>query len=300
MVNGILNTYKEKGYTSHDVVAKMRGILKMKKIGHTGTLDPEAEGVLPICIGKGTKLVDILTDKDKTYEAVLKLGIITDTQDMTGQILKTCEVTVEFPEIEAAIKKYIGEYDQLPPMYSAIKVNGRKLYELARQGKEVERETRKVSIHDIKILDYSAADHEVRMSVDCGKGTYIRTLLHDIGITLGCGGTMKSLIRTRVGAFSSEDSLRLSEIEELVQSDRLSGYIIPVDEMFPDYGQIIIYEEYDKLIHNGNQFRKEHIKEITREKWEPFVRVYDSEGEFVGIYRFHPEEDSFRAVKMFL
>ncbi|HKL99539.1 MAG TPA: tRNA pseudouridine(55) synthase TruB, partial [Mobilitalea sp.] len=139
MVNGIINIYKEKGYTSHDVVAKMRGILKMKKIGHTGTLDPEAEGVLPVCMGKATKLVDLITDKAKTYEAVLKLGIVTDTQDLTGQILKTSEVTVGISEIMEAIHGYIGEYDQLPPMYSAIKVNGQRLYELARQGKEIER-----------------------------------------------------------------------------------------------------------------------------------------------------------------
>lgn len=169
MINGIINVYKEKGYTSHDVVAKMRGILKMKKIGHTGTLDPDAVGVLPVCMGKGTKLVDLITDKDKTYEAVLKLGITTDTQDITGTVLKTSEVNVTFPQIEAAIQSYIGEYMQLPPMYSAIKVDGRRLYELARQGKEIERERRKVIIYDIRILSFSEEEHEVTVSVDSAK-----------------------------------------------------------------------------------------------------------------------------------
>ena len=156
-MNGIINIYKEKGFTSHDVVAKMRGILKMKKIGHTGTLDPEAEGVLPVCLGKGTKLVELITDKDKTYEAVLKLGIVTDTQDLTGEVLKVSEVQTGLPEITAVIRSFIGEYDQLPPMYSAIKVKGKKLYELARQGKEIERDTRRVVIQDIRILDYCEA-----------------------------------------------------------------------------------------------------------------------------------------------
>ncbi|HKL80234.1 MAG TPA: tRNA pseudouridine(55) synthase TruB [Mobilitalea sp.] len=329
MVNGIINIYKEKGYTSHDVVAKMRGILKMKKIGHTGTLDPEAEGVLPVCMGKATKLVDLITDKAKTYEAVLKLGIVTDTQDLTGQILRTSEVTVGLSEITEVILSYIGEYDQLPPMYSAIKVNGQRLYELARQGKEIERNRRRVIIKDIRILDYSACDHEVRVSVDCGKGTYIRTLLHDIGETLGCGGAMKSLIRTRVGNFRLEEALKLAEVEELVRSEQISAHIIPVEAIFHNYQKITVDKEYDKLLHNGNPFRREHIKESSQ-KFLPdtiqrncaettsigiegnspntiqgysaktLVRVYDSEDEFMGIYRFDYGEDSYRPVKMFL
>ncbi|HPU63239.1 MAG TPA: tRNA pseudouridine(55) synthase TruB, partial [Mobilitalea sp.] len=188
MIDGIINIYKERGYTSHDVVAKMRGILKIKKIGHTGTLDPEAEGVLPVCIGKATKVVDLIVDKDKTYEAVMKLGIVTDTQDMTGNILKEAPVYVDLQQIKNAAEKFIGGYDQIPPMYSAVKVNGKKLYELARQGKEIERTPRRVMIHNIEILNYNPEEHEIRLRVDCGKGTYIRTLLHDIGEVLGCGG----------------------------------------------------------------------------------------------------------------
>lgn len=319
-MNGIINIYKEKGFTSHDVVAKMRGILKMKKIGHTGTLDPEAEGVLPVCLGKGTKLVELITDKDKTYEAVLKLGIVTDTQDLTGEVLKVSEVKVGLPELTAVILSFIGEYDQLPPMYSAIKVNGKKLYELARQGKEIERDTRRVVIHDIRILEYSESEQEVTVSVDCGKGTYIRTLLHDIGKELGCGGTMKSLTRTRVGSFHLKEALKLSEVEELVRNDRISEHILPVEELFRDYRKIIVEKEYDRFLHNGNalsidKLRKQDVDELilprkkapdkeleASELTQPDirVRVYDSEQDFIGIYRYDPKENIFRPVKMFL
>ena len=173
MINGVINVYKEKGYTSHDVVAKLRGILRQKKIGHTGTLDPEAEGVLPVCLGKATKLCELLTDKTKTYEAVLRLGIVTDTQDMTGKVLEEHPVSVTDEEVERTILSFLGDQEQIPPMYSALKVNGRKLYELAREGKEVERKPRKVTLYEIKILEMNLP--LVRFSVTCSKGTYIRT-----------------------------------------------------------------------------------------------------------------------------
>ncbi|MBE5967091.1 MAG: tRNA pseudouridine(55) synthase TruB [Lachnospiraceae bacterium] len=299
-MNGIINIYKEKGYTSHDVVAKMRGILKMKKIGHTGTLDPDAEGVLPVCIGKATKLVDLITDKDKTYEAVLKLGITTDTQDITGTVLKTKEVTATPPEIEAGIKGFIGEYMQLPPMYSAIKVNGKRLYELARQGKEVERKRRKVSIHDIRILEMNEEAHEVTMAVDCGKGTYIRTLLHDIGETLGCGGTMKSLTRTAVGSFKLEDAYPLAEIEELVQNGRIETAILPTEDILSNYLKVTVAKEYNKLIYNGNAFYNNQLTEPVRRQSGEWVRVYDSDDHFIGIYQYDFDKAYYRPVKMFL
>ena len=200
MIHGILNVYKEKGYTSHDVVAKLRGITGQKKIGHTGTLDPDAVGVLPVCLGKATRLCDLLTDKDKTYETVLLLGQSTDTQDISGQILETNE-TKELNEemVSAAIRSFVGEYEQIPPMYSALKVGGKKLYELAREGKVVERKSRKVKIHEIEILEIQIP--RVKMRVSCSKGTYIRTLCHDIGEKLGCGGCMEELTRTRVSRF---------------------------------------------------------------------------------------------------
>lgn len=304
MINGIINVYKEKGYTSHDVVAKMRGILRLKKIGHTGTLDPDAEGVLPICIGKATRLVDMITDKEKTYEAVLKLGITTDTQDITGKVLKTSEVTADYARIEKVILSFIGEYQQLPPMYSAIKVNGKKLYELARQGKEIERERRKVHIKDIRILSYSKEEQEIRMSVDCGKGTYIRTLLHDIGEVLGCGGTMKSLVRTAVGAFTIEEALKLSEIQALAAEERLEPYIIAIDRIFMNYRELLMHREAHKLVYNGNAFRDEHILSPgSQAKNEPDggpFRVYDADHNFIGVYRYDAEEAIYKPVKMFL
>ena len=213
MVNGILNVYKEKGYTSHDVVAKLRGIVGQKKIGHTGTLDPDAEGVLPVCLGRATKVCDMLTEKDKTYEAVLLLGKETDTQDISGTVLRVGETEgLTQEQVKDCVMSFVGEYDQIPPMYSALKVNGKKLYELAREGKTIERKSRKVEIKEIRILEMALP--RVRMEVSCSKGTYIRTLCHDIGEKLGCFGCMESLLRTKVSRFEIESSLKLSEIQK--------------------------------------------------------------------------------------
>ena len=219
--------YKEKGFTSHDVVAKLRGIVGQKKIGHTGTLDPDATGVLPVCLGKATKLCDLLTDKNKTYEAVLLLGKTTDTQDITGEVLeeKSTEALTE-EKVREAIEGFIGDYEQIPPMYSALKVNGKKLYELAREGKVIERKARLVKILDIQILEIDLP--KVRMEVSCSKGTYIRTLCHDIGEKLGCGGCMESLIRTRVSTFRIEDAKTLDEIETLKQEGKLAELLVPM------------------------------------------------------------------------
>ena len=307
MINGIINVYKEKGYTSHDVVAKLRGILKQKKIGHTGTLDPDAEGVLPVCLGNGTKLSDMLTDRDKTYEAVLLLGLTTDTQDVTGTILTTNEIKADRKQIEEAILSFIGEYDQLPPMYSAIKINGKRLYELARAGIEIERETRKIWIHNIQILNIDDEKHEVKITVDCSKGTYIRTLCHDIGAKLQCGGCMKSLLRTKVGQFTIENSIKLTEIIEKIQQEEFIRLVIKPDDMFPDYPKLVVAEEYCKLIYNGNSFEKRHLMQQINEvviknnyNAQPLVRVYDWQSNFVGIYQFDKEKEMFKSLKMFL
>jgi len=224
MYNGILNVYKEAGFTSHDVVAKLRGILKQKKIGHTGTLDPGAVGVLPICLGSATKLSMVLTDKDKEYVAVLRLGLTTDTQDLTGKVLSEKAVTASESEVRAAILSYLGSYPQIPPMYSAVKVNGKKLYELARAGKEIERKPRLVEIKEIEILEVALP--EVKFRLVCSKGTYVRTLCFDIGEKLGCGGAMGALERTRSGEYTAADALTLSQIEELVREDKITGVIM--------------------------------------------------------------------------
>lgn len=304
MINGIINVYKEKGYTSHDVVAKMRGILKIKKIGHTGTLDPEAEGVLPICIGKATKVVDLIVDKDKVYETVMKLGIVTDTQDMTGNVIRSSPVNVNLHQIKNAAERFLGGYEQIPPMYSAVKVNGRKLYELARQGKEIERKARKVLIHSIEVLDYNQNEQEVNLRVHCGKGTYIRTLLYDIGEILGCGGAMKSLLRTRVGDFDISDALFLNEIEEYVRNGKIIQHIVSVDEMFSSYPKVVMDSKYDKTVYNGNTFTINQMASVSKLPDNPdeafLVRVYDSNGVFIGIYRYEPDAKKYAAEKMFL
>lgn len=315
MRNGVINIYKERGFTSHDVVAKLRGILKQKKIGHTGTLDPDAEGVLPVCLGKGTKLCDMLTDHDKLYEAVLLLGQSTDTQDISGTVLETSEVTVSEEQVREAIAGFIGHYEQVPPMYSALKVNGQKLCDLARAGKEVERKARPVEIYGIEILDMNLP--RVRMSVSCSKGTYIRTLCHDIGEKLGCHGCMEKLLRTKVGQFLLDGSMTLSEVERLRDEGRLDEVILPVDQVFKEAPAVTLKKECSKLGYNGNPFRKEDaffsdmgIPDIdsglmtaasSAELSEVGgrVRVYDHAGQFIGLYEFRPEQKLYRPIKMF-
>lgn len=298
-MDGIINVYKEKGYTSHDVVAKMRGILRMKKIGHTGTLDPDAEGVLPVCLGKGTKLCDMLTDRSKTYRAVLLLGLETDTQDTTGAVLKESPVDVSEEEVREAVMGFVGHYDQIPPMYSALKVGGKKLYELARAGKEVERQARPVEILEIQVEEISLP--RVTMTVSCSKGTYIRTLCYDIGRKLGCGGCMESLLRTRVDRFALADSLKLSEIERLRDEGRIGEYIVPVDGMFQDLPAIHTLPEYDRLVHNGNWFLAEQaLAESAVLALAPRVRVYDSQGQFIGVYQYKEEKQRYQPQKIFL
>lgn len=298
MINGIINIYKEKGYTSHDVVAKLRGILKQKKIGHTGTLDPDAEGVLPVCLGKATKLCDLLTDKDKVYETVLKLGVRTDTQDMTGEILENKKVIASEQEIINVIHSFIGDYQQIPPMYSALKVNGKKLYELAREGIEIERKPRGVTIHDIQIINIE--QDEVRMAVHCSKGTYIRTLCNDIGEQLGCGGCMKSLLRTKVGQFFLEHSINLSTVVECVEKDQLQANIIAIDSILEEHSPVMIKEEYTRYLYNGNRLETDMIIALEKEELTKQVRVYDRDNHFVGLYEYNQNKKDYKPVKMFL
>lgn len=297
-MNGVINVYKEKGYTSHDVVARLRGILKQKKIGHTGTLDPEAEGVLPVCLGSATKLCDMLTDKRKEYIAEFLLGVTTDTQDMTGKLLSEVKVDITCEEAEQAIMSFLGEYEQLPPMYSACKVNGKRLYELAREGKEVERKPRKVTIYELELLSVKLP--EIKIRVLCSKGTYIRTLCHDIGAKLGCGGAMKSLLRTQVERFSLEGAKKLSEIEVLAKADRVSDIVVSVEEMFSQLPAITVKEPYEKAVQNGNPLFLRQITGKTGWMDGEQVRVYDSAKRFYGIYAFQVMKGSFKPVKMFL
>ena len=298
MINGVLNIYKEKGYTSHDVVAKLRGIVGQKKIGHTGTLDPDAVGVLPVCLGKATKLCDMLTDKNKTYETVMLLGKVTDTQDISGITLSEGDTSnLDERTVKTAILSFLGDYMQIPPMYSALKVNGKKLYELAREGIEIERKARPVHILEIQIKEIQLP--RVRMEVTCSKGTYIRTLCHDIGAKLGCGACMEELIRTKVSRFNIKDSLTLEQVAKLMKADQLEAHMVAIDEMFSDYEAVALKDEFVSLVYNGNVFFPKHLQrhlELTDEK---MVRVYDGNGEFIAIYRFIKNKNLFKIVKMF-
>lgn len=296
MVHGILNVYKEKGYTSHDVVAKLRGIVGQKKIGHTGTLDPDATGVLPVCLGKATKVCDLLTDKDKTYRAILRLGITTDTQDVSGQVIKERDPRgLKEEEVRQAILSFVGAYEQVPPMYSALKVNGKKLYELAREGKTVERKSRPVHIHEIQIQEMNLP--RVEFTVTCSKGTYIRTLCHDVGEKLGVGGCMEELERIAVGRFHLRDALTLKEIQEMKEEGTLEEVLRPVDSVFLQYPKMQVKASCESLAFNGNPLPKKGVEVFEGAKEDQIFRLYTESGEFLALYKKTPKD--YRIVKMF-
>ena len=313
MYNGLINVYKEAGYTSSDVVARLRGILKMKKIGHTGTLDPDAVGVLVICVGNGTKLCDMLTDHDKEYIAVCRLGVTTDTQDMSGKVLQESEVNVTRLQLHEAVQAFVGDYDQIPPMYSAIKQNGKKLYELAREGIEVERKPRKIHISAITILDDSLleTEHVFTMEIKCSKGTYIRTLCNDIGERLGCGAAMQNLMRTRVGAFALDSAVKLSQVEQMRDDGSLENIIQSPEFIFRDLDAIHVSDSARPLLENGNSFRRNNlvnedptdVNDIEYDE-EMFTdgnmfRVYSEDDTFFGIYKYNARTKLFNVDKFF-
>lgn len=284
-MNGIINIYKEKGYTSHDVVAIVRKTLNYEKTGHTGTLDPEAEGVLPICIGKATKIAEYITSETKRYEAEVTLGITTTTEDNTGDILEKRPVNFDVKLIEEVVQSFKGEYIQVPPMYSAIKVNGKKLYELAREGKIIERKSRKIIIYDINIIEFIPND-KIKIDVICSKGTYIRTLCSDIGEKLGCGAHMSSLIRTQSGSFNLKESIKLEELKKYKDEGKLESILFKIDDLLCNFPRIFTNENSCKSLYNGNIIYDYDINkapeylEINKE-----VLVYDYKDCFIGIYK---------------
>ena len=298
MRDGIIVVWKEPGYTSHDVVACLRGILNIKKIGHTGTLDPMAEGVLPTAVGKGTGLVEYLTEKRKTYETVMHLGVVTDTQDASGTVIRELPVEVTEEQIREAVRSFIGERLQVPPMYSALKVNGRKLYELAREGKTVERKARPVTFYDIEVTGIALP--LVSMRVTCSKGTYIRTLCHDIGETLGCGGMMESLVRTASGQFTGEQALTLEQIRNAACAGRIDDTIISVEDVLSEYPQAFSEKAADPLLKNGNPLGEHLVRTDEKHGVHEKVRMYLSDGTFAGLYVYEPNRKRYTPSKMFL
>ena len=279
-MDGIINVYKEKGYTSHDVVAVLRGILRTRKIGHTGTLDPDAEGVLPICVGKATKVADAIMGSEKVYEAALRFGCETDTQDASGTVNQTYQYDFCLEDVMGAISSFIGEYEQIPPMYSAVKVGGLKLYELARQGVEVERKPRRVVIHNIEVLSLNESGAVIR--VCCSKGTYIRTLCEDIGRRLGYGAHMQKLIRLRSGRFTSEDSHTLDQIRKHMREGQPEAFLQPLDRFFDELKCVTVGPEQDGMLRNGNPLS---LPLQGGENPEELLRMYTSDHQFIGLYK---------------
>lgn len=295
MINGILNIYKEPGFTSHDVVAKLRGIIKQKKIGHTGTLDPQATGVLPVCLGKATKLCDMLTDTKKEYRASFRLGIKTDTEDIWGTVTEESEADVSEKQVEDTVFSFVGDYEQVPPMYSALKVGGKKLYELAREGRVIERKTRPVTIFEINDLRIDLPD--IHMTVVCSKGTYIRSLGRDIGEKLGCGACMTALERTAASGFYKSGSHTLEEIEELMREDRIMEAVIPPDQIFLDFPERTVKKQYAKILYNGNPLKKDCF--TLPVSTEQRLKIYDEDGHFIGIYDWKDQKSMYFPDKIF-
>ena len=295
MINGILNVYKEPGFTSHDVVAKLRGIIKQKKIGHTGTLDPQATGVLPVCLGKATKLCDMLTDTKKEYRASFCLGLKTDTEDIWGTVTEESEVNVSEKQVEDAVFSFVGEYEQVPPMYSALKVGGKKLYELAREGRVIERKTRPVTIFEINDLRIDLPD--IHMTVVCSKGTYIRSLGRDIGEKLGCGACMTALERTAASGFYKSGSHTLEEIEELMRENRIMEAVIPPDQIFSDLPVRTVKKQHAKILYNGNPLKKDCF--TLPVGTEQRLKIYDEDGHFIGIYDWKDQKSMYFPDKIF-
>jgi tRNA pseudouridine55 synthase len=299
VLNGILNVYKESGYTSNDVVAKLRGILRQRRIGHAGTLDPAATGVLPVLLGSATRISEWVMDHEKEYRAILVLGVETDTQDLTGSVLRTYDGP--FPcedEIRQAVLSFAGGYEQLPPMYSAKQVNGKRLYELVREGKVVERKKVFVSIPAITVERIDLP--EVTIDVRCSKGTYIRTLCHDIGKKLGPGASMKELTRTSAGGFSIDDAVTLSQIEAIASEGRISEKIVPVEELFLDCLRVrTLTAQAQKKLLNGNALTTSELS-LPPAGAGDLIRMCTSEGSFLAIYRFEPGKKRYVPYRMFV
>ena len=267
-MDGIVIVDKPQGWTSQDVVSKLRGVYKTRRIGHGGTLDPLATGVLPVFVGRATRGVEFFEHAEKTYETVLRLGLTTDTEDITGTTLEEKPVAVTREQLEAVLQQFRGDILQVPPMYSAIKVNGQKLYDLARKGKEVERQARPVTIYKLECLAFDGA--AARLLVHCSKGTYIRTLCKDIGAALGCGGCMEKLRRVSAGSYTLEQAVSL---QALIESDDPGKHLIPVDSMFSSYDQVTLTPKQTLRCRNGNSFSVA-LADGT-------YRAYSPEGEFL-------------------
>lgn len=292
-MNGVINIYKNTGMTSFDVVAMVRRVAKMKKVGHTGTLDPAASGVLPVCLGKATKIIDYIMENKKVYRVNLKLGMVTDTYDLEGEVLReenSSHITKD--EILNCINSFVGTIDQVPPMYSALKQNGVRLYELARQGIEVHREARKVTIYSIENIKIESNDN-IQMDVCCSKGTYIRSLCYDIGEKLNVGATMTALERIQNGPFTKEEAINIEDLTE----ELLEKHIISIEKALDSFEKITVNEKFGKLLRNGvkvfdNRMYSEEVE------FNKLYRVYEDNGVFLGLGK--RDEKGFKLEKLLI
>ena len=276
MANGILVIDKSAGWTSQDVAAKLRGVFHERRVGHGGTLDPMATGVLPVFIGRATRAAEFLESAEKEYVAGLRLGVVTDTQDTSGTVLETNSVCVTRAQLEAALRQFLGPIEQIPPMYSAIKINGQKLYELARRGQEVARRPRSITIHALELLEGEGADWTIR--VRCSKGTYVRTLCHDLGRALGCGGCMSSLRRTRAGSFTLAQAVTMQQVLDFAAGQDPQQLLMPVDAVFAAHPPLIVTLGQAAKLKNGAQVKDWQFQLGT-------YRVYAEDGEFLLLGR---------------
>ncbi|MCH1963317.1 tRNA pseudouridine(55) synthase TruB [Clostridium perfringens] len=292
-MNGVINIYKNTGMTSFDVVAMVRRVVKMKKVGHTGTLDPAASGVLPVCLGKATKIIDYIMENKKVYRVNLKLGMVTDTYDLEGEVLREKDASyITKDEILNCINSFVGTIDQVPPMYSALKQNGVRLYELARKGIEVHREARKITIYSIENIKIESNDN-IQMDVCCSKGTYIRSLCYDIGEKLNVGATMTALERIQNGPFTKEEAINIEDLTE----ELLEKHIISIEKALDSFEKIIVNEKFSKLLRNGvkvfdNRMYSEEVE------FNKLYRVYEDNGVFLGLGK--RDEKGFKLEKLLI
>ena len=292
--SGILVMNKPQGFTSFDVIGKLRGILKMRKLGHTGTLDPMATGVLPVLIGTAARACDILPDENKAYRAEFQLGTVTDTQDSSGNVLETHPFDVSESELLAVLPQFTGEIQQIPPMYSAVQINGKRLYELARAGKEIERPARQVTVQSLTLEAFDSQSGRGTLVIACGKGTYVRTILHDIGGVLGCGCMMTALERTAACGFTLNDAHTFEEVQQAADAGSVESLVIPTDRLFLSLPSVTLNETQTRLYRNGvllSVSRLGHLPEGTR------FRIYSAEQRFLGLADADREHNCLRIYK---
>ncbi len=297
-MNGIICINKPEGFTSFDVIAKLRGIMKIRRLGHGGTLDPMATGALPVFVGTATKACDIMPDSSKSYRASFELGKSTDTQDVTGTVLSKSDMRVSRESVEKLLPEFTGKIMQIPPMYSAVQINGQRLYDLARQGIEIERQPREVEIKSLALEDYDEESRRGTLEIGCGKGTYIRTLIHDIGEKLGCGGIMTELERTSSGGFTLADCHTIAEVQAAAEEKRLEELILPIERVFDSLPKLRLNEVQTRMYKNGVRLDLNRIERVKKDVFR--YSVYGCDGCFIGIAAADFEKLELRVIKNFI